>query len=108
MIKQLIIVKRKEDNEFIVPFRGINTADYDSVTPEEFIEAVESASSWNEIREEVYAKTFEEFGLDLYTYEDPDVAWEDFLKAVSINKKKNKKNKKKILRSTIINRSKKL
>ena len=82
MKKELSILKHKEDGDIRVAYAGIDMEEYEYMTVEEFIEAVESSSMWDDLDAEVYEKALSDVGLDYSSYDDPDVMWEDFLKAV--------------------------
>lgn len=81
MVKQLEILRDKEDGQITVSYQGINLDNYDYLTVNEFIEEVESADMWSDIDDEVYAKALDEYNLDYNNYSDPDDMWDDFLKA---------------------------
>lgn len=53
---------------------------YESVN--EFIEAVENADTWDAIPNEDYEEALEKAGLNYHNYDDPDVMWDDFIKAI--------------------------
>lgn len=82
-MKQLNVLRNKEDGQLTVAYNGIDLDNYDYLTVEEFIEEVENANIWNDIDAEVYEKALEEYGLDYSSYDDPDKMWEDFLKATN-------------------------
>lgn len=48
----------------------------------EFIELVEKEDFWSNIEPEEYISHLEEFNLDYYNYDDPDLMWEDYVKKV--------------------------
>lgn len=50
---------------------------------EEFIRIVEESDRWDSIDVEIYQKALEDVGLDYSDYDDPNVMWNDFLKAVT-------------------------
>ena len=49
---------------------------------EKFIDYVESCESWNDIEPEEYASHLEDVGLNYYSYDDPDIMFQDYKKAV--------------------------
>ena len=49
---------------------------------EEFISFVESCDSWSDIEAYEYIEHLEDLGLDYHKYDDPDMMWADYLKAV--------------------------
>lgn len=49
---------------------------------EEFISFVESCDSWSDIEAYEYIDHLEDLGLDYHKYDDPDMMWADYLKAV--------------------------
>lgn len=85
-MKQLEVLKNKEDGQLIVAYNGIDLDNYDYLTVEEFIEEVESAEMWSDIDPEVYEKALAEYDLDYNSYDDPDAMWSDFLKEVESDK----------------------
>lgn len=79
-MKQLEVLRNKEDGQLTVAYNGIYLDDYEYLTVNEFIEAVESADMWSDIDVEVYEEALAEYDLDYSSYDDPDVMWSDFLK----------------------------
>ena len=47
-----------------------------------FIYDVESCETWDDIEPEEYASHLEDVGLDYYKYDDPDIMFSDYKKAV--------------------------
>ena len=47
-----------------------------------FIYNVESCESWDDIEPEEYASHLEDVGLNYYSYDDPDIMFSDYKKAV--------------------------
>lgn len=86
MTKQLEVLRNKEDQELVVAYQGIDLGNYEYLTVDEFIDAVESADMWSDIDNEVYAKALEEYDLDYSSYEDPETMWGDFLKAAKADR----------------------
>ena len=86
MTKQLEVLRNKEDQELVVAYQGIDLDDYEYLTVDEFIEAVESADMWSDIDAEVYEKALDEYNLDYSRYDDPDTMWSDFLKAAEADR----------------------
>lgn len=82
MTKELNILRDREDGTLRLSYAGIDLDDYDYITVDEFIEAVEETDMWSDIEAEVYAEALDEYGLDYSSYDDPDTMWNDFLKAV--------------------------
>lgn len=82
MKKELSILKSKEDGNLTLSYKGIDLENYDYVTVEDFIEQVESANTWDEIEQEIYAQALKDVGLDYSAYSDPDILWKDFLKQI--------------------------
>lgn len=60
--------------------KEITLTNYESV--EKFIEAVESADTWDAIPTENYEEALEKVGLDYHNYNDPNEMWDDFMKAI--------------------------
>lgn len=81
MIRQLEVLRDKEDQNLVVAYQGIDLDDYEYLTVNEFVEEVENADMWSDIDPEVYAKALDEYNLDYSSYDDPDAMWSDFLKA---------------------------
>lgn len=90
----LSIAKRKDDGRLIVPSRHDERDNYDYITVDEFINAVEEEyvnfaenehNNWNAIDEDVYEKAFDDVGLKFSNYDDPDMMWQDFLNVIYIN-----------------------
>lgn len=48
----------------------------------EFIELVEKAEFWSDIEPEDYISHLEDFDLNYYSYDDPDLMWNDYIKKV--------------------------
>lgn len=48
----------------------------------EFIETVEKEEFWSNIEPEDYISHLEDFNLDYYNYDDPDLMWKDYVKNV--------------------------
>ena len=86
-MKQLEVLRRKEDGQLVVAYQGIDLEEFEYLTVEEFIKVVESTDMWSDIKAEVYEKALEEFGLDYSSYDDPDEMWSDFLEAVKGDRK---------------------
>lgn len=80
-MKQLEILRNKENQELAVAYKGIDLDNYDYLTVNEFIKEVESADMWSDIDAEVYVKALDEYDLDYSSYDDPDTMWSDFLEA---------------------------
>jgi len=80
-MKQLEVLRNKEDGQLTVAYNGINLDDYDYLTVKEFVEEVENADMWSDIDAEVYVKALDEYDLDYSSYDDPDTMWSDFLEA---------------------------
>lgn len=80
-MKQLEVLRNKENQELTVAYKGIDLDNYDYLTVDEFIKEVESADMWSDIDAEVYEKALAEYDLDYSSYDDPDAMWSDFLKA---------------------------
>ncbi|MGP1402629.1 MAG: hypothetical protein ACTTKY_00600 [Catonella sp.] len=57
-----------------------NKSEYEYQT--EFISYVESCESWDDIEPEEYASHLEDVGLNYYSYDDPDMMFQDYKKAV--------------------------
>lgn len=57
-----------------------NKSEYEYQT--EFISFVESCESWADIEPEEYASHLEDVGLNYYSYDDPDMMFQDYKKAV--------------------------
>lgn len=49
---------------------------------QEFISYVESCESWSDMEPEEYASHLEDVGLNYYSYDDPDIMFEDYKRAV--------------------------
>lgn len=49
---------------------------------EDFIKEVDSAEFWSDIEVDEYVSHLEDLGLDYHKYDDPDMMWVDYLKAV--------------------------
>lgn len=49
---------------------------------EEFISFVESCDSWSDVEADEYADHLDDLGLNYHKYDDPDMMWADYLKAV--------------------------
>lgn len=79
----LNILKNKEDGDLKLVYKGINLKDYDYISVDEFINIVEEADFWDVIEPEIYEKALEDVGLNYGDYDDPDIMWDDFLKAVN-------------------------
>lgn len=83
MKKELNILKNKEDGDLTLGYAGIDLEDYKYITVEDFIGMVEEAEFWDMIEPEIYEKALEDVGLNYGDYDDPDMMWGDFLKAVN-------------------------
>ena len=80
-MKQLEVLRNKENQELAVAYKGIDLDNYDYLTVDEFIKEVESADMWSDIDAEVYVNALKEYNLDYSSYDDPDAMWNDFLEA---------------------------
>lgn len=62
--------------------RGREIGDMVRQYHKEFISFVESCDSWSDVEAYEYIDHLEDLGLDYHKYDDPDMMWADYLKAV--------------------------
>lgn len=85
-MKQLEVLRNKEDGQLTVAYNGIDLDNYNYLKVKEFIEEVENADMWSDIDAEVYEEALAEYDLDYSSYDDPDAMWSDFLKEAESDK----------------------
>lgn len=73
--------KRLEEYQYDLKRARVN-ADVVRRYHEEFISFVESCDSWSDVEAYEYIDHLEDLGLCYHKYDDPDMMWADYLKAV--------------------------
>lgn len=73
--------KRLEEYQYDLKLARVN-ADVVRQYHKEFISFVESCDSWSDVEAYEYIDHLEDLNLDYHKYDDPDMMWADYLKAV--------------------------
>lgn len=94
MKKELSILRSKDSGDLTLGYAGIDLKDYDYITVAEYISIVEGLDSWDMVDAEIYERALENVDLDYNDYDDPNIMWNDFLKAVNNEYRKVRKWKK--------------